>query len=264
MPAPTVATAETALGPVSYAEQGAGSPIVLLHSLLTDRQAFGRVITELPGRVVAIDLPGFGATALTGPSIEEYAALINAGVGAICADDDAVTVMGNGLGAFVALGMAIADDSRFDRLVLVGCGASFPEDARPTFAGMIETVETGGMAAVTPIALRRMFTDEYLADHPNEAEERSRVLAATDPGAFVTACRALQHVDFTDEVSGMSRPTLIVVGEDDQATPPDMARELHDLLPDSRLVTLPGVAHAPQIQEPAGFLNSIEHFLGTA
>lgn len=261
MPAPTVATVETPLGPVSYAEQGAGSPIVLLHSLLTDRQAFGRVSTDLSGRVVAFDLPGFGATALIGPSIEEYAALINAAVGAICAGDEAVTVMGNGLGAFVALGLAIADDSRLDRLVLVGCGATFPEDARPAFAGMIETVETGGMAAVTPIALHRIFTDEYLADNPDEAEERSRVLAATDPGAFVTACRALQHVDFTDVVSEMRRPTLIVVGEDDQATPPDMARALHDSLPDSRLVILPGVAHAPQIQEPASFLNSIKPFL---
>lgn len=257
----TVATVMTPHGSVSYAQQGEGAPLVLLHSLLTDRQAFDRVVADLPGRVIAMDLPGFGRTVLTEPSIEDYARLMTAGVQAICGDDEAVTVMGNGLGAFVALGMAVTDASTIHRLVLVGCGASFPDDAKPAFTGMVDAAENGGMAAVIPIALRRIFTGKYLDEHPAEAEERTRVLTGTDPEAFITACRALQRVDFTDRVGNVDIPTLIVVGEDDRATPPHMARDLHRSLADSRLVTLPAVAHAPQIQEPAGFVKSIAGFL---
>jgi 3-oxoadipate enol-lactonase len=263
MPVPTVASVDTPNGPVSYAQQGEGPPIVLLHSLLTDRQAFDRVTVDLPGRVIAIDLPGFGGTALTGPSIGEYAALMSGAIRAISADEP-VTVMGNGLGAFVALGMAVAGEIALDKLVLVGCGPAFPESAKPAFSAMIDGVEAGGMAAVTSTALRRIFTDEYLADHPDEAEQRSRVLANTDPKSFVTACRALQQVDFTDRLGDVGIPTLIVVGEDDEATPPEMARALHDSLPDSKLVILPGAAHAPQIQEPAAFVNAIRDFLEEA
>ena len=264
MPASTVDTVRTPLGSMSFADHGSGPPIVLLHSLLTDRHAFDRVIADLPGRVIAVDLPGFGETTPTQPSINDYAALINAGVATIRGVDGPVTVMGNGLGAFVALGMAITDEVGLGRLILVGCGAAFPDSAKPAFAGMIEAVDSGGMAAVTPTALRRIFTEEYLADHPVEVEERSRILADTKPEAFILACRALQRVDFSDVVGKVQIPTLIVVGEDDEATPPDMAHALHEALPDSRLVVMEGVAHAPQIQEPTRFVNSIKEFLERA
>ena len=257
MTASTVAKVQTSLGSMSYAEYGAGPPMVLLHSLLTDRHAFDRVAANLPGRVIAVDLPGFGETSPTQPSIDSFAALISSGVDAIRGDNRPVTVMGNGLGAFVALAMAVADEERVDRLILVGCGRTFPESAKPAFAGMIDAVASGGMAAVTATALRRIFTEEYLADHPEEVEERTRILANTNPEAFITACRALQQVDFSDVAGDVRTPTLIVVGEDDQATPPDMARALHDSLPNSALVILPGVAHAPQIQEPEAFVDAI-------
>jgi 3-oxoadipate enol-lactonase len=261
MPAWKPASVETTLGSVSYAEQGEGMPLLLLHSLLTDRRAFDRVVDDLPGRVIAVDLPGFGASNMTAPSIEDYAALINASVPAICGEDGLVTVMGNGLGAFVGLGMAVADGSRLERLILVGCGATFPEDAKPAFTGMIDAVRNGGMPAVAGTALRRIFTGEYLTQHPEEAEERSRVLAETNPEAFMRACHALQQVDFRERVGGVTTPTRIVVGLDDQATPPEMARDLHELMPDSTLVTLPEVAHAPQIQTPAAFVESIKDYL---
>ena len=250
----------TPMGRVSYSETGEGRSLVLLHSLLTDRQAFDPVIPDLPGRVISVDLPGFGETDLVAPSIEDFAALIAGAVAEIC-PGEAPTVMGNGLGSFVALGMAIGHPDLVGALVLVGCGATFPEPARPAFANMIQLVETGGIAAVTPVALRRIYTDEYLDDHPEEAEERSRVMAHTDPTAFVEACRALLVVDFTETAAAVQARTLIVVGDQDQATPPDMARALDALLPHSVVVVLPELAHAPQLQDPRGFVNAIEKFL---
>ena len=51
---------------------------------------------------------------------------------------------------------------------------------------------------------------------------------------------------------------MILVGEEDQATPPPLAEELHGLIPGSTLARLPGLAHAPQIQDPAGFVSATE------
>jgi len=257
MTSPT--SVDTELGRVSYMETGSGTPLVILHSLLTDRRAFDGVLSSLPGRVIALDLPGYGLSDNVATSIEAFADQMAAAIAEIC--DEPATVMGNGLGAFVALGLAIRHPDLVRRLVLVGAGATFPEHARPAFANMAQLVTTSGMAAVTPTALRRIFTDEFLETHPGEAAERVRVLEAADPDVFVTACLALQEVDFTDGASDLAIPTLIVVGEEDQATPPAMAATLDGLLPDSRVVVLPGIAHAPQLQDPDGFIQTISSFL---
>jgi 3-oxoadipate enol-lactonase len=83
----------------------------------------------------------------------------------------------------------------------------------------------------------------------------------TDPGAFVNACRALLSLDYRALAHQVSNPTMILVGEDDQATPPLLAEELHSLIPGSTLLRLPGVAHAPQIQDPPGFVDATRQFL---
>ncbi len=254
-------TVTTRLGRVSYAESGEGQALVILHSLLTDRHAFDSVIGDLPGRVVTLDLPGFGDSDHADPTIEAFADIMAAATEQLCEEGEPPIVMGNGLGAFVTLGMAIRHRDLVSKMVLVGCGATFPENARPAFRKMIDVVSADGMAAVTPLALRRIYTEDYLGSHPGEAAERARVLAETDPAAFTSACQALYELDFTDRVAMLDTPTLIVVGADDGATPPEMAAYLHDLLPNSQLSVLPGVAHAPQLQEPESFLGAIEPFL---
>ncbi|MGH8870442.1 MAG: alpha/beta fold hydrolase [Acidimicrobiia bacterium] len=252
---------DTAGGKVSFAETGEGPVRLTLHSLLTDRHAFDQVAGPMGGRFIAMDLPGFGSTDPAQPDIDDYAHRVGAFVDALGLGRDGLTLIGNGLGAFVALGAAIHHGDLFDRLLLVGCGAGFPEPAKGAFTPMIEAVSYGGMEAVIPIALRRIFTESYLEAHPDMGEARAEVLRRTDVAAFVTACTALQSLDYTALARTVATPTLIVVGEEDQATPPPLAEELHDLIEGSTLVRLPGVAHAPQIQDPGGFVSSTREFL---
>lgn len=251
---------DTAHGTVSYGDYGTGTARVVLHSLLTDRRAFDHIRPEMGGRVITVDLGGFGSTTPTSPDIDDYARQVADLMEALDLAPT-TTLVGNGLGAFVALGTAIHYGDAFERLLLIGCGTGFPAPARDGFAAMASAAEEGGMNAVVPTALRRIFTEEYLAAHPAVAEERARVLRKTDPAAFITACRALQALDYSELVAGVRNPTMIVVGEDDRATPPEMAERLHELLPHSTLVRLPGVAHAPHLQDPAGFMRTISRFL---
>ncbi len=80
MTIPTTSSVVTPLGRVSFQATGVGRPIVLIHSLLTDRRAFDRVTPFLTGRLIAVDLPGFGETTPTIPEIEAFADLIGAGI----------------------------------------------------------------------------------------------------------------------------------------------------------------------------------------
>ncbi len=254
---------ETPQGLVSLTRSGAGPDIVMLHSLLSDRNVFAPIVDELAARwtVNLVDLPGFGSTPRTDPSIDAYADVIGGLLSAGGYDPETTAVLGNGLGAFVALGTAVRHGEMFDRLALVGCGVGFDEAASAAFGGMIDRVRTGGMDAVVSVAVRRIFSEEYLAANPDALAERAAVLRRTDPAAFIDACTALMGMDYRTGAADVVNPTLIVVGSEDQATSPAMARDLHAVLPNSELVEMEGIAHAPQLQAPNDFLEIVARFL---
>lgn len=242
---------------------GEGPDLVLLHSLLTDRGVWDRVVPALARsrRVWQVDLPGYGASATAPPDIGAYADR----VAQFLDERDlpaSTDVVGNGLGAAVALALAVHHGARFDRLVLAGGAAEFPGESKQAFATMAERVRADGMAAVVDMAVRRIFAEQYLAANPDVLEERTAVLLRADPEAFATACTALKAMDLRDALAGVRNPTLVVVGDEDRATPPDRARELADGIPGAQLVIMPGCAHAPQLQQPQEFLDAVGPFLG--
>lgn len=256
---------QTSRGSVSFSSTGEGPDLVLLHSLLSNRHAFDRVVPRLAEdfTVHLIDLPGFGRTELQPASMDAYGDLI----GAMLAEGGfgpETALLGNGLGGFVALATAIRHGHTFGRLIIAGAGPGFPEDAKPAFAGMAANAGEHGMAGVVDVAVRRIFSEEYLAAHPEDLVDRREALLATDVTAFQRACEALKTLDYFEQVASITNPTLVVVGSDDQATPPALARQLVEAIPDSTYIELPGVAHGPQLQDPEGFLAVISPFLGVA
>lgn len=255
--------AHTAVGTVSYDQFGVGPDLVLLHSLLSDRRIFERVAQRLAAehRVTLVDLPGFGETELVAPDIENYATVVAATLDTLEMEAHSTTVLGNGLGGFVAVATAVFHGAAFNRLVIAGAGAGFTADGTAAFRTMIEKVRAGGMEAILEIAVRRIFTEDYLAQHPEEGEQRRDVLRGTNPEAFVRACQTLISLDLRDEARAIPNPTLIVVGSDDAATPPAMAADLCERIPVCAIEVLDGLAHAPQLQDPDRFLSTVMPFL---
>jgi 3-oxoadipate enol-lactonase len=241
---------------------GDGPDLVLLHSLLTDRGVWDPVVPALSRerRVWLVDLPGYGGSAPAPPDIGVHADRVAEFLEDRGLPDD-TAVVGNGLGAVVALALAVRHGPRFGRLVLAGGAAGFPGEAKQPFVTMAERVRTDGMAGVVDAAVRRIFTEEYLDAHPDALEERRAVLLRADPDAFASACEALHAVDLRDRLAEVRNPTLVVVGSEDQATPPTRARELAEGIPDAELIELPDCAHAPQLQQPEEFLAAVAPFL---
>ena len=254
---------DTRLGPVSLERSGSGPDLVMLHSLMSDLHIFDEIVEPLSAdwRVNLVDLPGYGDTGLVDEGIDNYADVVGALLTDGGFDSTTTTLVGNGLGAFVALGTAVHHSELFDKMVLVGCGAGFADEVRPVFQGMANAVGEGGMAAVIEQAIRRIFPEDYLNEHPDEAEERRVVLRRTDPVAFQAACRSLSTLDYTAESPLISNPTVVVVGSEDEATPPALCQDLADRIPGAGYIELPGIAHAPQLQDPSGFLEVVTPFL---
>ena len=91
--------------------------------------------------------------------------------------------------------------------------------------------------------------------------DRRAAFLRTDEDVFRSACAQLAELDLRGELHKVSVPVLVVVGEQDEATPPPMSEELAAGLPDARLRIIPGCAHVPQLQAPDLFLDAIAEFL---
>jgi len=247
---------------VEYDQHGAGRPLLLLHSLLTEMTVFDRILPRLAegNRLTRINLPGFGASSpveLT--TVAAHADYVARAIHALKLPAD-TTVFGNGFGAFVALELAIRHGKRFGKLIVADTLAGFPEAARVPFRVMAEKVSTGGMQAVLDTAIGRMFPPAFAERHPELIAERKAKLAAVDPHCFARACLALANLDLSGSAPTIENRTLVMCGALDQTTPPALARQLAAKIPAARYEEIPGSGHCPMLEQPEALVARILAF----
>jgi 3-oxoadipate enol-lactonase len=251
-------------GTVNAAQIGEGTPLFLFHSLLSDRASFDAIAPKLSRsfRLIVPELPGFGRSQAVGGGLAEIADRMAEAVKDAAEGREAI-VLGNGYGGFVALQMAIRYPGIATKLILADCGAAFSEPGREAFRNMAAASKARGLAAITDVAMRRLFSPEFQADHPDLMAGRRAAFLRTDPEVFRAACDALAALDLRPELGNVRVPVLVLVGEHDEATPPPMSQELAAGLPRARLEIIPGCAHVPQLQSPYVFLDAIGDFLSS-
>ncbi len=243
-------------------QAGSGPDLLVIHSLLADRTAFNPVLPWLTQRfrVTLVNLPGFHGSACIPPGIEGYADHL-AQLFTPQGLSEQTVVIGNGFGGTVAVAMALRHGAKFGKLVLSDVAAGFPPEGRKAFELMAAKVANEGIGSVATISASRVFHEFYLAAHPGAVDERRRVLLGIDPQGFIAACRSLMTADLTPQLSAIRKPTRVVCGELDAATPPPLCRLLAEKIPAASYRELPGCGHCPPLEQPEAFIRSIEDFL---
>jgi 3-oxoadipate enol-lactonase len=241
---------------------GTGPALFLFHSLLSDSASFDAIAPQLAEgfRVIVPDLPGFGASLAVDGGLEDVADRMAAFVRAAVSGGDAI-LFGNGYGAFVALQIAIRHPDLVTKLVLAGCGARFSGPGREAFRNMAAAGSAKGLAAVADTAMARLFAPDFQVAHPDLMADRRLAFLRTDVAVFERACLSLAALDQSEQLAAIRIPVLMMVGDQDAATPPAMAIELVDLVPGAELRILPGCAHVPPLQAPELVIEAIIAFL---
>jgi 3-oxoadipate enol-lactonase len=253
-------------GTVNAAQSGLGSgnapALFLFHSLLSDRASFDAITPKLSRsfRLIVPELPGFGGSKAVSGGLAAVADRMAEAVKEAAGGTETI-VLGNGYGGFVALQMAIRHPTLAAKLILADCGAAFSEAGREAFRNMAAASKARGLAAITDVAMRRLFAPEFQARHPDLMRDRREAFLKTDPEVLQAACADLAELDLRPQLARVKVPVLVLVGEHDEATPPPMSRELAASLPNARLKVIAGCAHVPQLQSPETFLEAIGDFL---
>jgi 3-oxoadipate enol-lactonase len=242
-------------GAANGIQTGTGPDLVILHSLLTDRHSFDKVLPALAksARVTVFNLPGFhGSKPIIG-TMEAYVDWIRDGFDAAGVRPRA-TLLGNGFGGSLALGFAVKHPERLGRLIIADAAAGFPESGKQPFRVMSEKVGAGGLGTIVDIAARRVFHEAYLAKHPEAVDERKQALLGIDPQAFQAACRLLIDADLGPALGAMTVPTTVICGELDAATPVVLNKAVAKAIPGARYIEIPACGHCPPLENPEAFM----------
>lgn len=235
--------AATAFGPIFYLSRGHGQPpLIAVHGAGGTSRHWGYQLSglsDLTG-VVALDLPGHGrSSGDTHTSVAEGAQRVRALLDALGLER--AVLMGHSMGGAIVQTLALHDPHRVAGLVLVGTGARLR--VHPTIlSGIVED-----WAATTALITAWSYAP---GQTPAVLEQATAALRATPPAVLHADYSACDRFDAVAEISRIAVPTLIVVGAQDQMTPPKYAEFLARTLPQTQLVVVPGAGHSVMIEQP--------------
>ena len=222
-----------------------GPPLLLLHSIGTGLHVFDPQVAALSRRhrVIRADMRGHGLTTAT---LGDYS-MSQLGADAFRVLDalglKAAHVVGLSIGGRIALQMAAEAPERVLSLCLLDTALEFPPPQ--AWQDRIDAVRAEGTVALVEVVMPRWVRDPSLAS----SKGLRHMLLRTDRDGYAGAAAALRDCRAAELAGRIACPTTVVVGEADIATPPEMAQAVADLVPGSRLISIPEAAHIPTFEQ---------------
>lgn len=252
---------------VYFTDIGSGFPLVLLHAFPVDSTMWRPALDTLSehARVITPDQRGFGRTALDfdGPVPEPSLAVPARDVVNLLERLDlrAVVIGGCSMGGYVAMRVLEIAADRVAGLLFVDTKAT--ADDGPSRDNRLATAERAD-GSTDLDWLSETMLPRLVAPGASVGEDLTRTIRRQSPASVAWAQRAMAvRPDSTALLREQQLPTLVVHGECDAIIPVDTAEALRELIPGSRMVTVPGAGHLVPLEEPAVFAAAVAGWLPT-
>jgi pimeloyl-ACP methyl ester carboxylesterase len=165
-----------------------------------------------------------------------------------------ILLLGNSLGGHVALVTALARPDLFKAMVLTGSSGLYENAFGGSFPRREDKDYIRKKIAVT-FYDPAMVTDELVDVTYNLVQDRKKLIKV-----LALAKSAIRH-NMRAELENYKMPVCLIWGRNDTITPPDVAEEFHEKLPDSELYWIDKCGHAPMMEHPQEFNRILEGWL---
>lgn len=249
-------SSEEGVSPVlaRVSDVGEGVPVVFLHGLVGLNEHWEEVVSRVAPQIrcVMLEIPLLslprehcsisGVTDLTATFLREHV-------------EEPAILVGNSFGGHVALRVALENPDLVGGLVLAGSSGLIERS-------MVREIQLRPSRAWLSEKIGELFFDRA---HMREADldrAHAELSQRTHARAMVRLSRTARRNHLGRQIGEIAAPTLLIWGRQDVVTPPEAARQFHDLLPDSRLVWLDGCGHVPMVEKPDEFAAELLRFVG--
>jgi pimeloyl-ACP methyl ester carboxylesterase len=250
---------------IAYLDVGTGPPIILIHGFGGSmwQWEYQQHTLSQYFRVLTLDLPGAGFS--DKPDIDyrpdQMLAFFVGFMDAVKIPQ--ATLVGNSMGAGLAIGMALTHPTRVAKLVLIG---GLPQHVMekltsPSVRRALETSAPPWLVSFGNILFGGLLIESVLRELVHDPElltpaviERSN-RNRQRPGLIkpIMAVRdnlPLWESGFAMRLGEITHPTLVLWGEEDRVFPIAVGKELHQTIEGSRFIRIPHAGHIPQWERP--------------
>lgn len=246
----------------AYRRCGSGPPLVLLHPLAMSGAIWASAASVLSGSfdVIAPDARGHGSSDWDGQPFsvhdlaDDVCGLLD-GLGL-----PAAHVVGLSMGGSTAISLAGRHPGRVSAMVLADTTAWYGPAAPRTWEARASAVLSQPRERQIPFQVERWFTDQFRNRSPAVVNEVVSVFLRTSSLAHAAACRALGTMDSRGLLAAITAPVLVMTGEEDYATPPEMGQAIADGVASGQARILPGLRHLSLVEQP-GLADDFSRFL---
>jgi 3-oxoadipate enol-lactonase len=250
---------------LAYVDQGSGLPLVLIHGFPLNKSIWSSQI-DILGQfcyVVAPDLRGSGESP-TPPG--EYSMFT-------LADDirnlldtlqiHKAVLCGLSMGGYVAFSFFRAWPTRVKALIFVNSRATADSlSRRAERLRLIRSIERDGLQPLVEQQLPSFLCPKTTADQNDLKTTLREIMLTTNlQGAIGTLKGMASRKSNLDLLPQINVPTLLIVGQDDIAIPPQESAQMHALIPNSQLLTIERTGHMVNMEQPDAFNSSVVQFL---
>jgi len=236
----------------NFIDEGEGEVLILLHGLFGALSNWKDVLNHLKSnyRVVIPLMPIFEMNILK-LSVEGLANFIHDFVEH--KKFTSINILGNSLGGHVALVYLKKYPQKVNSLLLAGSsglyenafGASYPRKGDKEYLR-----ERIALTFYDP----KSTTDELVDEIYETIQDKGKLLRI-----LTMAKSAIRH-NMRKDLPNFKLPTCLIWGKQDNVTPPEVAEEFNQLLPNSELYFIDNCGQAPMIQQPVIFNTIADNF----
>jgi 3-oxoadipate enol-lactonase len=169
-------------------------------------------------------------------------------------------VCGLSVGGVIAQGLALSYPDRVSALVL--CDTGMRIGSFDSWEQRIRLVRESGLTQLIGFSMERWFSAAFREHRSVDVRGYANMLRRTPVDGYLGTCYALRDADLTRETPKINQPALVLCGDQDLGTPPDLGRELAQAIPSARFSLINDAAHLTCIEQPQAFARKLREFFG--